>query len=350
MRITMVAAHACVRMDKMALALQEKGHKIAGISRRTPTHIEAYDSLGSAFDIRQYLNAIKAYDSVTDVWHVHNEPSWYVQAIKEISNKPVVLDIHDSFLARFTPEEAEEQLNKTGKQFRIITEERNNFQLADGLVFPSQSFSDLVRNEYKLSQPNLTLPSYCTEEMQLYDTKEWLGGLVYEGRVDLDQDTEKQEMDCFNYCNYLKFAERAKELGIDFHVYAVREDQEFKKVYEDKVLLHPPKQYQHLIKYISRHDWGLVGNLFHTAEWKIALPNKLFEYLAAGVVPVVINAEEAARFVTENGVGIVISDLQELRDRWREHTEIRKHILKVRNKFVMNNHIGALEKLYEQLT
>ena len=69
---------------------------------------------------------------------------------------------------------------------------------------------------------------------------------------------------------------------------------------------------------------GLVGNLDVTSEWKVAFPNKLFEYIAAGVPVVAINADECADFITEYGFGIVVKDLYELAERWEEHTEIRK--------------------------
>jgi glycosyltransferase involved in cell wall biosynthesis len=87
-----------------------------------------------------------------------------------------------------------------------------------------------------------------------------------------------------------------------------------------------------------------------TGVWsETAFPNKLFEYIAASVPVVVMNATDCATFVKEHGVGIVVNSVQELADRWSEHTEVRKNLIKVRQRFAMENYIGSLEDLYAEV-
>jgi hypothetical protein len=105
MRIVKISGHACIRVSKMALALIEKGHKVDIISKRVPYYGEFYNSYTSASSVRNYLDAIKMYEPYADIFHAHNEPSWFVTAVKEITDKPVVLDIHDSYLMRLTADE-----------------------------------------------------------------------------------------------------------------------------------------------------------------------------------------------------------------------------------------------------
>ncbi len=346
----MIADHACVRMDKMAMALLEDGYNVHVIARKIPAYASYYNSFAWCEDVGQTIEAIKVYSNVADVFHCHNEPSWFVTMVKEFSNKPVILDVHDSFLARVKIEEADE-LEKTQKPpVRVTVEERNNFQIADGLVFPGQRFRELVSNEFKLKQPALTLPSYCSKRVQMYDCKEWLGGLVYEGRIDLKEEIKISPVinHGFQYDDYEEFAKKAKELGIDFHLYG-RSDEEFMKVYKDLAIVQKPQPYQKLMMKLSRHDWGLVGNLHPTSEWEIAFPNKMFEYISACVPVVAINAKECEEFLVKEGIGISVKSLEELTHRWSEHTEIRKTLIKKRQKYVMDNHIGELENFYEDI-
>ena len=144
---------------KMAMPLIERGHNVHLIADKMPSYVEHYSTFTKTADVGQLIEAIKLYSNVADVFHAHNEPSWFVTIIKEHTDVPVVLDVHDSYLARSTPEEYEKSMEKGEQHIRITHEERNNFQNADALVFPGQGFRDLVTNEFKLDQPAITLPS-----------------------------------------------------------------------------------------------------------------------------------------------------------------------------------------------
>lgn len=342
-----LAGHACIRCDKVAIPLIERGYDVHLISKRKPIWSKYYTTWVQANDMNQLLNAVDVYKNVADIFYAHNEPSWFVTIVKERTDKPVILDVHDSMLARWTPEE-DDEIKKTGRpSARIITQERNNFQLADGLVFPTWSFRDLVTSEYALSQPNMVLPSYLPKRMTGYEGKEWLGGLVYEGRIDLRDEIMNDPVNHgFRYCDYQALAEEAHEMNMDFHIYA-RADEPFLKVYQKIAYTHMPQQWGTLLDCLSRHDWGLVGNSFWTNEWDIALPNKLFEYMGAGLPPVVINSTESANFVKKHDVGIVVESLKELGENWKLHTEYRKKMFKVRKQFYMEEHIGELIKFCE---
>ena len=351
MNIVKVAAHACIRVQKMALPLIERGHNVHLIADKVPSYVESYTTFTKTHDLGQLIEAIKLYSNIADVFHAHNEPSWYVTIIKEHTDVPVVLDVHDSYLARSTSEEWEEMMSKGEQHIRITHEERNNFQNADALVFPGDGFRDLVTKEFGLPQPAITLPSYLPKRMFRYDCRERLGGIVYEGKVNTTKEIESSPMlRGFNYCDYEKLAKKMQELGIDFHLYTIRKDKEYLETYPDIAFTHEPMNYEKLMTNLTRHDWGLVGNIDPTPEWDVAMPNKLFEYLAACVPVVAINAKECGEFVRKHGVGIEVKSLEELRDRWSEHRECRANLIKVRQKFTMENNIGELERLYRLVT
>ena len=350
-RIGFIAGHACIRVQKMALPLMEKGHTIFMASQKVPSFMESYDCYSQASSLHQLRNWIELIADKVDFFHVHNEPSWFVTLVKEVCDKPVILDVHDSFLARVTPEQWE-RANQSGEEIiRVCVEERNNFQLADGLVFCSEPFGDLIRDEFNLDQPYCVLPSYLPRNLQLYAANsDWYGGLVYEGRVDLKEvNKQKKKWKAgFDYTEYEDLAKQCKALGIDFHLYA-RSDDDFMRTYNDIAICHTPVGYDKLMGSLTRHDWGLVGNSFYTPEWEVAEPNKLYEYIAAGVPVCAINAKHCGDIIRENELGIEVGSILELRERWREHSYYRKKLLKVRKKFFMEENIWVLEDLYEKV-
>jgi hypothetical protein len=171
---------------------------------------------------------------------------------------------------------------------------------------------------------------------------------VYEGRIDIDDELEGR-WNFFQYANYLKLARECARIGIDFHVYTPRKDKKVRDIYSQECFLHEPQNVSRLIKFLGGHDWGLVGNIDPHEEWKHALPNKLFEYMA-GCVPIVcLNADESWKFIEPYGCGIKVDSLEELAARWSEHRECRQNVVKNRMEFKMENAIGLLEALYQEV-
>lgn len=329
----------------MALPLLEAGHDVHCVSNRIPPFWESYSTYSLYADIGQLCNTIKALDPHVDLFHCHNEPSWFVSLVKEVSDKPVVLDVHDSYLSRTTPKEDEAKKEANEVNIRVTTEERNNFQLADALVYPGEAFRQTVQTEFALDQPALTLPSYVPQFLYRYNTAPWLGGVVYEGRVQMPKDAKHG----FQYCEYLDLAKRFNTLGVDFHLYAGKTQKEYHELYQDIAFVHVPLDYRELLKAVSGHDWALVGNIQPTPQWAVAMPNKLFEYLAAQVPVVVMHADACAEFVEREGVGIAVGSPEELRDRWAEHRTCRAEVIKKRRKWAMESHIHKLEELYAEV-
>lgn len=348
MYVVMVAGHACIRVQKMAIPLIQKGHEVHLIAGKVPSFWPNYKSFSLCSDIDQYLAAIKLHPNA-DVFHCHNEPSWFVTAVKEVfPNKPAIMDVHDSYLTRYTPDEVDEKMEKGEKAVRILTEERNNFQLADALDFPGESFADLVCGEFGLKQPRLVLPSYVPLCFYQYTTRDWHGGLVYEGKVNLPEETKGMHFG-FEYCDYTDLMKRCKAMEMDFHLYSGRDDAKFKEHFME-AFIHKPLAYEELLKSIGRHDWGLVGNTIKTKQWEVAVPNKMFEYISAGVPVVAMNAGVCSDFLLETGMGISVSGPEELGERWAEHRICRNQVIKKRREWAMDAHIHKLEDFYRALT
>lgn len=350
MRIAMVSGHACVRVQKMAIPLIERGHEVYLVARSLPWGFENYKAFLYCEGRQHFCEAIKVLADKVDVFHCHNEPSWFVSAVKEICDVPVVLDIHDSYLARATPEEVQKLQSEGKNANRVYVEERNNFKLADALVFPGRAFSEIVIGEFVLSQPHIVLPSYVPEMLYQYNCKAWMGGILYEGKVNLRSEIEKMGRNFgFEYCIYEDLAREFHDKGVDFHLYATRKDDPFMAVFKDIAFVHRGYVIDELLSRITAHDWGLVGNTSKTREWQIAYPNKMFEYIAAQVPIVSMNADDCSKFIEEFGIGITVSSVDELCARWREHEECRNRLIRQRRMWMMENHIHHLEGLYRSI-
>ena len=73
----------------------------------------------------------------------------------------------------------------------------------------------------------------------------------------------------------------------------------------DGVRVEPPVAPGELVSALAAYDVGLVIDRPLTDNARLALPNKLFEYLMAGLAVVVPRAPAMAKLVEEHGVGVV---------------------------------------------
>lgn len=346
LKILKLSYHCCIRVIKEAMPLISKGHEVHVAAAKVTQYSDHFTSLSVYHDMNQLVETIRAHKDC-DVIHCHNEPNWFVSVAKEVfPDKPVILDVHDTYLLRRTDDEVEKAKNPS--IYRHTCDERNNFQLADGLVFVGPAMRDIVLKEYKLTQPHCVVPSALPHRFYRNDFGKWMGGLVYEGRIDIEHELDAK-WNFFQYSNYAPLAEKCRDIGIDFHVYTPRKSKEVRKIYEPLCFLKDPLGVRELIKALGGHDWGLVGNIGGHEEWKHALPNKLFEYFG-GCLPVVcIGADESWDTIKDLGIGIKVDSIEELAERWAEHRECRKNVVKYRPEFVMERHIGKLENLYKEV-
>jgi glycosyltransferase involved in cell wall biosynthesis len=71
----------------------------------------------------------------------------------------------------------------------------------------------------------------------------------------------------------------------------------------DRVHLVPPVASAHVPDYLSSADVGVSPIMGTSVSYDLALPNKLFEFLHAGLPMVVSDCQGTAEFVAEHGLG-----------------------------------------------
>lgn len=322
----------------------DSGHEVHLITNKMPGFGDKYATVQMYLTQEQMLASIATH-SDADVFHCHNEPSWFVIAVKsELGGKPVILDVHDSMLIRYAPEDDNDD------HVRVSVSERDNMQLADGLVFVSRTMADVCRNEFSLDQPYTVLPSYVPKVLYRMDPYKWLGGIVYEGRTDITEKSKDEGMECFTYADYREVARQLSEKGIPFYIFSPNRDTaEMQQQYQDHALIMDSKPLHELLRAMGSHNWGLLGNLGSHEVWQHAMPNKLFEYMAAGIPVIALNAKAAGEFVEEHGFGISVSSVDEIASRWVEHRPCRRNITMKRNDWCMDNHIHRVTDLYKEI-
>ena len=85
------------------------------------------------------------------------------------------------------------------------------------------------------------------------------------------------------------------------------------------------------------------------------MPNKLFEYMAAGIPILVHNAAECADFVRRHKIGIVVEDLSDpvwLADMLGDvkiREECREAVMDLRGQFIMENQVPTILGLYDEV-
>lgn len=332
----MVARHGCIRVWKEALALKKRGHVVDVVAQEVFFGFNHFETFGLYHDPAQLRRAVRA--SSAEVVHVHNEPDWLVPVCREATDRPIVFDVHDLESLRWQREPDET--------------ERAAFAAADGFVHVSDVCAAAAARHHGSRKPGVVLPCYALGD--LYSDPEtcqhpsW-GTVVYEGGLSTTQMPREQDGHQVIDMRGLEcVVEAFIDQGFGFHIFPATPRDDL--VYENLgAVVSKPLAYTTLLIALRPFGYGFVGSPHSAALLEAALPNKLFEYISQGVVPVVWNAGRAAQFVREHGVGIVLDGLESLREQLADGPLIRERILEKRREFAMERHIGVVEDLYAQV-
>jgi hypothetical protein len=330
MRIATASFHNCIRVFKQIVGLERNDievhtllHHMANSDLR-----DHYDSLSFYGNPDNYAEKIAKLRDI-DLIHVHNEPNWLGTVAKRVKpDMPVVFDAHDLDSVR---------------QGQILDDERECFERLDGFIFPSQGYADICKDLYNLPEEACrVIYSMCNEHMIIENPLPKLAGICYEGGIEALPPDQPD----FMGRDYRKIACYLRDWGIPFTVFGAN-GYYVEHYVPTGTVCFPPHNYYHMLEQMSRYDWGLVGNEIKCSQRKHAMPNKLFEYMAAGIPAIVMNAEEAGKFVEEHGVGVYIEDIDEIQKIYPEHEKYKMTVLAKRHMFTMEKQMPDILSLYE---
>lgn len=328
MNILFLSHHCCIRCVKEGLALIEAGHSVVFLHQRVanPDMQAVLPLQGFYQSDAQLRQKLKTFTDM-DVIHVHNEPSSLVWIAKEVRpDLPVIFDVHDLNSVQFR---------------RPDTDEIQAMAAADGVIFPSNGYEQYCRKELKHvfsgleGTPSRVVYSMCTRQMLEIPPLPRSPGIVYEGRI--SNNGQKKD--------YRELFKNISDLNIP--IGAFPSNQNLSHIYSQKgVMMMPTLPYMEMMRQISRFDWGFSGPALRCRDGDRGMPNKLFEYIAAGVPVMVHQADEAARFVTDNGLGVAIEDVAEIPEIYGQHEKYRDAVRARRGELVMEGQVDGIVELY----
>ena len=347
MNILFVTYHTCARAAKEARALERAGHQVIILQNVAASEEILYATeLSSFYRTEADLQArISYFAEWAEVIHVHNEPNWIVSAAAAARDRscplvPVIFDVHD--------------LDSQRAEGNIDKDETPAIHASDGFIFPSKSYQIGVQKIYNIGiLPARVIYSMCSRDDIVTDKLPRVNGLVYEGATVAPMANFNDRTPGYKaYRDYVGLSKQLTALGIPFHIYGVRKD--FQRSYLNAgAVVHDLHPFPDMMRQISRYDWGLCGHLGDHPQWQKAMPNKLFEYIAAGIPVVAINAGEVGEFVERYGLGIKARHIAELirvvTSKSRDHifyNIIRETVEENRHKFVMESQVPEVEALY----
>jgi glycosyltransferase involved in cell wall biosynthesis len=352
LKIAMVAKHSCIRVLKESLMLMANGHEVYLITEKIPFGYEMYTNM-SAYTSKDHLQrVVRMHTQFVDIFHVHNEPDNIVWETKEASEgKPVIYDIHDL-----------EHLRWKKKELRPKPGEIRAFNAADGVVHVSEACQRAAW-EFHAKKPDAVIYSwqparYTAKDEDILSQPAW-GSIIYEGGIDSQMKPHLVAGSAntvqFNIRNWQPVMEVLRKMNFAITIYGANPLNNF--MYEEMgCAVHRPIVYPAMLAALRPHGFGLVGCPLSTPLMEYAMPNKLFEYISQGVVPIVVNATEAADFVIKHGIGLVLPSqystwtLKTVKDFILTHgPACRKRLLKLRKNFIMETQAETLEGLYHEV-
>uniref|UniRef100_A0A6M3JUY3 Putative glycosyltransferase n=1 Tax=viral metagenome TaxID=1070528 RepID=A0A6M3JUY3_9ZZZZ len=342
MNIAFITNHNCMRVTKESLVLNDLGYSIHLITRALRGH--KHFKTTNLFDTEQDLiNIVKAMSKYIDIWHIHNHPNSYAVTVRTVLPKAkIVFDFHDSnywFVG-------DEKISDTQEKLRWYTEDVA-VEASDAFIVPGDMCKDELKTRTK--KPIIVIPPAVPKK--LFVSADWnvWGGLVSQGGH-----ASSERTGVYKYNGWRDYGDLYKALIGKVKIFAYSPS--FKLNNEDPIIKYYLNLgvhlnnfgYEQLLIRIGEHTWNLVGNLKKVRVMDYMMPNKLFDAIAAGCPSICLNAKSAGNFVEQYGIGISISTIEELLDRWDEHTEKRYNLMLKRDQFCMESYIDRLTKLYDK--
>lgn len=296
-RILYVQPMECIRTYKIAKVMKAAGVQVdmAYLYESPEVDIKGdifYDHLISINSLQGFVDYVNTEDY--DIVHCSNWPDTLSNLMIFNTNKKVVHDTHD--------------LYSQWREFTIdeMVLEYNANRHADGLCYVTGEVKNIARQKYNIQgKPILVLDNYISEKVLPAKYISKLSNMnneihcVYEGGVWADKNTHRYLEEIF-----LKIAAE----NIHVHFYSKGDEEYFRSIEQKSPYIHYEGYLQQnlLIEEMTKYDVGLLY-LNITEENRdflsTAAPNKIYEYVCAGLPVAVCGIESLVKKVNDLSIG-----------------------------------------------
>lgn len=315
--ILFVQSTACIRTHKIANALKKSGWNVfllyAVISPKyaNPEYEAIYNAIYTVDSIDQLTDFVNKSDF--DVIHSSNEPDLLTMLLNQ-TTKPVIHDCHDlsSAYKSMTPEEMciEFAANKNSAGVIYTTEGIREEAIRKFGIAPEKTFvlENLISEELT---PEKRYGKISASDKELH--------CVYEGGV-VPYDRESHRY-------FEEIWVRLAECGVHIHFYTNCEKQAclYIESLHEKIHYEGNLSSKQLAEEMTKYDVGLC--ILNVTEknrqyLEYASPNKIQEYINAGIPVAVGDVESQKNFVEENGFGKKIDFRRGILEQLKEVAQI----------------------------
>lgn len=314
--VLFVQQYLCARTDKIAAALKAIGVRTCAAFQFTPSREEAaYDAQAPIFSYEELLQYVNR--SEFDAVHCSNEDDSLTSLLIH-SNKTVIFDCHDISSESYSyilPE-------------RFLLEYIANTR-SDGILVFSEEAKAVLCEKYGLDPEKVLVvgnyPSvglFPVEKMEKLSAGDGELHCVYEGGLVFEEQTTVKKY--FLSRLFLAFA----GAGVHVHFYSPSDAAQCRALAARHPLLHYEGSLsgRALITRMQKYDLGFA--LFNISDGvmdsylRMCSPNKLFEYLAAGL-PLITNVDTFSQFCGTYGCGRHIDMEGDIAAQCREAAKLR---------------------------
>lgn len=337
-KILFVQRNPCIRTFKLSCLLKSNGIRVDLAFLETHPQITftnmelPWDNVIPIHNLNDFYTFIN--ESDYDLIHHSNEPDALTSILLH-TNKKVVHDTHDMMSLR-----SDISLNGVVHEYLA-----NKF--SNGCMYTSEEVKQLAIQKFRISgkdilvlenliyeglKPKKTLPKLSASDGKFH--------CVYEGGILSDPDSHRYYEDMF-----LKLAQN----GIHVHFYSPFLDPYYDTLSNKSEYLHyeGKKGVKELLDVMTRYDIGLM--LLNVTErnslfLQTASPNKLYDYLTAGLPVLVSNVNSLVNFIDKYKVGACIDWNNNVLKQVEETAQI-----KIDNNFLSDHQLSMDSKINEIL-
>jgi glycosyltransferase involved in cell wall biosynthesis len=275
-----------------------------------------------------------------DLVHSHNLPDLLTVLALEVTDVPVIHDVHDMQSLRSTP--YEDGFPDPGDAAEL---ERAAVEGCAGLITVSDVLLGELAARYGLPAHTRVHPNYALAGHLPAVLPEPAGGpprLVYQGTLSSSGG---------HYDLHDIFARIAAQ-GIALHVYPAREAPSYRSI--EGVTVHDPLSPADLMAALPSYDFGWAGfnAKLNAAHLDTALPNKAFEYVGCGLPVITLRHRALARLVEEEGIGVALDRVEDLGAALEtlDRPALRRRVAAARAGFTVEGNMSPIIGLYDELS